>query len=173
MGLQKRDSRNQAGNIRERGRRIKSVFFVIIAALITALTLQAAGRSETVNVFSTFSYKKDPTQMPDETIAMLSPFGLLDPIIDTPTMNNFEYYKDLYIKWLVVLREGTNFGWQSVETEKGRYDFQSHDKDICELYKQGINIIYATRPISLLYDTIWVDWQKGDPVTKKNIPTVI
>gem|GEM_PF-1545773 len=97
-----------------------------------------------------------------------SPFGFCDPLIDNPTKKpNYEYYHDLRIKWLEFPRENSRLGWQSVEKEPGIYDFSQHDKEICEHYQQGINLIYVTRPVNSLYGTSWIE---GNGIAEDEYP---
>lgn len=133
----------------------KNILPVILIALIATLAFQTAISAETTKYPSKASSRKELTKMSRETTEMRSPFGLLDPIIDTPTMNNSEYYKELGIKWLAFSRENAFLGWQSIEKEKGKYDFTSHDEDICSFYSQGISLIYETRPVNKVYGTTW------------------
>lgn len=91
-----------------------------------------------------------------------SPFGFLDP----PPIY-FDEYEDLEIKWLELARENTRFGWQSVEAEKGIYDFTDHDANLYDLFEKGINVFYITRPINSLYNTQWIE---GDSVQTYEYP---
>lgn len=105
--------------------------------------------------------------IPDETVADKiqidtkntdgSPFCIMDPPIDQPNigMHNWNYYKDLGIKWMELAAENERFGWQSMEKEKGKYDFAASDKNVCDFYSREINVIYVTRPVNSLYGTHW------------------
>ncbi len=86
-----------------------------------------------------------------------SPFCIMDPPADQPNIGvrNWDYYKDLGIKWMELTAENERFGWQSIEKEKGKYDFSASDKDVCDFYSRGISAIYVTRPINSLYGTRW------------------